>query len=124
MIHERWKNRILALFLGICVMAVFAGCGDGGEYITKAMELIAAVDYQGALTQLDSAEENGENIRLINRARGIACMGLTDYQAAIQHFEQAIADTLKADGPVDAEFRTVTGKGSIRWLQVRSNLDS
>ena len=93
MIHERWKNRILALFLGICVMAVFAGCGDGGEYITKAMELIAAVDYQGALTQLDSAEENGENIRLINRARGIACMGLTDYQAAIQHFEQAIADS-------------------------------
>jgi len=39
-------------------------------------------------------------------------------------FEQAIADTLKADGPVDAEFRTVTGKGSIRWLQVRSNLYS
>ncbi len=39
-------------------------------------------------------------------------------------FEQAITDTLKADGAVDAEFRTVTGKGSIRWLQVRSNLYS
>ena len=39
-------------------------------------------------------------------------------------FEQAIADTLKADGPVDAEFRTVTAKGSVRWIQVRSNLYS
>ena len=39
-------------------------------------------------------------------------------------FEQAITDTLKADGPVDVEFRTVTGKGSIRWLQVRTNLYS
>lgn len=39
-------------------------------------------------------------------------------------FEQAITDTLKADGAVDAEFRTVTGKGSVRWLQVRSNLYS
>ncbi|MBO5797935.1 MAG: PAS domain-containing protein, partial [Clostridia bacterium] len=37
-------------------------------------------------------------------------------------FEQAISDTLKADGPVDVEFRTATGKGSVRWLQVRSNL--
>lgn len=39
-------------------------------------------------------------------------------------FEQAIADTLKADGAVDVEFRTVTGSGSVRWLQVRSNLYS
>ena len=39
-------------------------------------------------------------------------------------FEQAIADTLKADGAVDFEFRTVTGSGSVRWLQVRSNLYS
>lgn len=39
-------------------------------------------------------------------------------------FEQGISDTLKADGPVDVEFRTVTGKGSIRWLQVRANLYS
>lgn len=39
-------------------------------------------------------------------------------------FEQAIADTLKADGPVDSEFRTLTGNGVVRWLQVRSNLYS
>lgn len=39
-------------------------------------------------------------------------------------FEQAVSDTLKADGSVDAEFRTITAKGTVRWLQVRSNLYS
>ena len=93
MSHKTLKNRILSLLLGICIVVSFAGCGGGGEHVTKAMELIKAVDYQGALTELDNAEENGENIRLINRARGIACMGLTDYRGAIQYFEQAISDS-------------------------------
>lgn len=37
-------------------------------------------------------------------------------------FEQGIEDVLKDDGSVEAEFRTVTGSGNIRWLQVRGNL--
>ena len=37
-------------------------------------------------------------------------------------FEQGIDDILKDDGAVEYEFRTVTGDGSIRWLQVRGNL--
>ena len=38
--------------------------------------------------------------------------------------EQAIIDTMKDDGWVEVEFRTVTYDGGIRWLQVRSNLFS
>lgn len=37
-------------------------------------------------------------------------------------YEQGIKDVLKDDGSVETEFRTVTGKGNIRWLQVRGNL--
>lgn len=37
-------------------------------------------------------------------------------------FEQGIDEILKDDGAVEFEFRTVTGDGSIRWLQVRGNL--
>lgn len=37
-------------------------------------------------------------------------------------YRQAIRDVLKDDGVVDAEFRTVTGNGSLRWLHVRGNL--
>lgn len=36
--------------------------------------------------------------------------------------EQGIEDVLKDDGSVEIEFRTVTGSGSLRWLQVRGNL--
>lgn len=36
--------------------------------------------------------------------------------------DQAILDTIKDDGWVEVEFRTVTNDGGIRWLQVRSNL--
>lgn len=37
-------------------------------------------------------------------------------------YRQAIRDVLKDDGVVDAEFRTVTGSGGLRWLHVRGNL--
>ena len=37
-------------------------------------------------------------------------------------YRQAIRDVLKDDGAVDAEFRTVTGTGGLRWLHVRGNL--
>lgn len=37
-------------------------------------------------------------------------------------FEQALDDVLKDDGAVEVEFRTVTGDGNVRWLQVRANL--
>lgn len=37
-------------------------------------------------------------------------------------FEQGIDDILKDDGAVEFEFRTVTGDGSLRWIQVRGNL--
>lgn len=40
----------------------------------------------------------------------------------LQVFEEGLDDILKDDGAVDFEFRTVTGTGAIRWLQVRANL--
>ncbi|MBR4993185.1 MAG: PAS domain-containing protein [Lachnospiraceae bacterium] len=39
-------------------------------------------------------------------------------------FDQGIVECLKADGPVDTEFRTITGKGELRWLYTRCNLYS
>lgn len=40
----------------------------------------------------------------------------------LQVFEQGIDDILKDDGAVEFEFRTVTGDGNLRWIQVRANL--
>ena len=90
-------NRILkkCICITACIMAVgmLSGCGKAGEKTQSAMELIQAFDYQGALTELDAAEENGENSRLINRARGIAHMGLTEYEQAVECFQTALSDS-------------------------------
>lgn len=75
------------------LVTALGGCGTSGERVQGAIELIRSLDYQGALEQLDSAESDGENIRLINRARGIAYMGLTDYEQAAACFEAALAES-------------------------------
>ena len=75
----------MALLLG--------GCGGEGEKTQSAMQLIQELNYTEALARLDSAEEEGENLRLVNRARGIAYMGLTDYDQAAACFEEALGDS-------------------------------
>lgn len=78
------------LAVGICLMGILAGCGETEEKIANATVMIQAMDYSGALAELDAAEEAGENERLINRSRGIAYMGLTDYEQAAAAFETAL----------------------------------
>lgn len=81
-----------ALLAAVLLSAgLLGGCGGEGKNIQSAMESIRNLDYQGALLQLDSAAESGENLRLIDRARGIAYMGLTDYEQAAACFEAALA---------------------------------
>lgn len=70
--------------------ALLTGCGGAGEKTASAAEMIQSMDYQGALAELDAAEEAGENGRLISRSRGIAYMGLTEYDQAIAAFEEAL----------------------------------
>lgn len=86
------KKRIWAA-AGICAAVLLTGCGGEGEKTQSAIQLIQELDYTGALSQLDSAEEEGEEPRMVNRARGIAYMGLTDYARAAQCFEAALADS-------------------------------
>jgi tetratricopeptide (TPR) repeat protein len=84
------KRKWICILAGLGILAALTGCGAAGERTQGAMQLIQSLDYQGALEQLDLAEENGENTRLVNRARGIACMGLTDYAQAEAYFEEAL----------------------------------
>ena len=41
------------------------------------------------MTAFDEAEAQKENSRLIARGRGIASMGLTEYDQAVQYFTEA-----------------------------------
>lgn len=84
---KKWR----CLGAGLLAAAVLGGCGGSGEKTQAACQLIEEMDYQGALEQLQLAEESGENSRLVSRARGIASMGLTDYEQAAAYFEEALA---------------------------------
>ncbi len=75
----------------LLLVTVCAGCGGEGEKTQEAMALIRTFDYQEALEKLDEAEKEGEDIRLVHRARGIACMGLTRYADAAEYFRSALS---------------------------------
>lgn len=87
--HIRWK-RTLTVVVSILTATICMGCGETPK-TKEAMQLIEELDYQGALTVLEEAEELNENARLIARGRGIASMGLTDYESAVTYFKEALA---------------------------------
>lgn len=84
---------------GICLagclvwMGSLAGCADNNVNSDSGMQLIAEQDYRGALEQFDKAEKESENVRLIARGRGIAYMGLTEYDQAVECFRQSLSES-------------------------------
>lgn len=90
----RWLKRGVVLFVASLTLLVLSACGNN-EKTKEAMKCVEELDYQGALTLFDEAESLGENVRLIARGRGIAYMGLTDYEQSISCFKDALA---KSDG--------------------------
>ena len=95
-------RRGLGLGLAAALAMALCGCGGSGERTQGAVQMIGELNYEGALEQLELAEENGENMRLVDRARGIAYMGLTDYEQAAVCFEEALGGS---DGLVkDVDF--------------------
>ena len=83
------KGGLLAA--GLLISILFTGCAESGGHVRSGMGLIQNLDYQGALAEFEEAEAAHENQRLIDRGRGIAYMGLTDYQQAIGCFQTALA---------------------------------
>lgn len=81
---------MMAAGIGCLMIGMLTGCGNVTTKITEGMQLVETLDYQGALAAFDEAEAQKENSRLIARGRGIANMGLTDYEQAVQYFTQAL----------------------------------
>lgn len=85
------NHKTYSVILVLCLLAVLTGCGSSAEKTEEGMQLVQKLDYHGALTVFEQAEEAQENERLIARGRGIAYMGLTDYAAAVECFREALA---------------------------------
>lgn len=88
MLHGR-KIGLLTV-VGLLFAALLTGCGNGSEKIAEGMQLVADLNYQEALARFDEAQALHENARLLARGRGIAYMGLTDYEQAITCFQEAL----------------------------------
>lgn len=82
------RGSFLILIISVLFGILFSGCGQKTEqsYLAAGMKQIEEMDYDAALASLEAALLAGENERQVERGMGIACMGKTDYEAAIEHF--------------------------------------
>lgn len=83
-------RKIVAAGVYCLMTGMLTGCGSDTTKITEGMQLVETLDYQGALNAFDEAEAQKEDSRLIARGRGIASMGLTEYDQAVEYFTQAL----------------------------------
>lgn len=92
----------------ICLICGFSGCGKGSVNpgVAEGMQYITDMDYSAALSSFETARTNGEEERLITRGMGIACMGLTDYEGAIENFLAclALSDGMVSDMDYDVNY--------------------
>ncbi len=85
------NGKIKSLLAAVLCIGVLAGCGDGRVKITEGMQKINEMDYAGAIACFEEAHANHENERLLLRGKGIAYLGLKDYEQAVTSFEESLA---------------------------------
>ncbi len=97
------NRRIKAFLIGIVSALLFAGCGSnaGRANIDAGMEAIEAMDYASAMESFQMAKAKGESQRLIARGMGIASMGLTDYESAVNYFLECLSYSDGVVGDMD-----------------------
>ena len=94
----RWFPFILLL-----VMIGCTGCGNKGENenTKQGMALIEELDYEGALGCFEQALVSSEDLREIYRLQGIAYMGLTQYDKAIEAFGKFFGESSSIPNAMD-----------------------
>lgn len=87
------RIRTVLFLLVLSAAFLLSGCGlfHKHENIDAGMEAVAALDYDAAIANFDLALDAGEDERLLYRGYGLAYMGKTDYQLAVESFEKALS---------------------------------
>lgn len=91
MTQKKMRKKYICAAACLLLAGSLTACAGTETKLSNATELIQSLDYQGALDELAAAEEAGENRRLIERSRGIAYMGLTDYDQAAEAFLRSLS---------------------------------
>ena len=76
------------------------------------MEAISAQNYEQARTCFDKAILEGEDLQLAYRGQGLAYMGQTDYESAIESFDRALQNggMFVSDREVDINYYLATAQ--------------
>lgn len=87
------KIRMKFIFLAVCLTFLVTGCSIGRkqENIDEGMAAIENMDYEGALVCFEKALVEGEDAELVYRGRGIAYIGLTQYEDAASALEKSLS---------------------------------
>lgn len=93
--------KLFLLSIGLGVM--LCGCADdaGRANIDAGMAAIADMDYTSAMESFQMAKEKGESPRQISRGMGIASMGMTEYEAAVNYFLECLSYSDGVIGEID-----------------------
>ncbi len=89
----------------LLMLLTSCGPGHGHAGVDEAIKSIEQGNYNDAISILELAEEAGEDKQLLHRARGIAYMGMAEYEDAVTEFK----DSLSAN------------RGYVHWLDVDSS---
>lgn len=85
-----YKGKVMIAAMALLSALMLTGCGSTA-ITDEGMQLVQSLNYNDALAKFDEAESAGEDMRRIMRGRGIAYMGLTDYEQAVECFENALS---------------------------------
>ncbi len=97
---KRRKKKKAIVLASLLMGVILGGCGESKtSSIDEGMAAVATLDYHTALQCFDKAMADGEDLRLLYRGQGLAFMGLTQYDQAVEAFGKALASS---DGRVDA----------------------
>ncbi len=88
---KRGRKKLSVMLAWLMLLVTCTGCGNSHEKIDNGMQLIKDLEYREALLQFEEAVSGGENPRLIARGQGIAYMGLTEYDQAINSFRASLS---------------------------------
>ena len=99
---------LLAVLLAGCLVA----CGKKTTNTDAGMEAISAQNYEQARTCFDKAILEGEDLQLAYRGQGLAYMGQTDYESAIESFDRALQNggMFVSDREVDINYYLATAQ--------------
>lgn len=122
-----WKRSGLFLVAMLLASACIAGCGEKTDKVGEAMNLVGEMDYQGALVLFEEAAQNHEDNRLVARGKGIAYLGQTKYDEAIDCFLEALSESNGIIQNVDYDLNYYLASayaGAGRFEEARETYDA